>query len=107
MVVSFHEAFGYFASAYGLTIVETVVDAPGQDPSAGEVAALIDEVRTAGVSAILAEAQFPADLVERIAEETGVTVVADLHSDSLGDPPADSYLGMLRADVDAIAAALR
>jgi ABC-type Zn uptake system ZnuABC Zn-binding protein ZnuA len=106
-VVSFHEAFGYFADAYGLTIVDTVVDAPGQEPSAGAVAALIDEIERTGATAILAEAQFPTDLVDRIAEETGATVVADLHSDSLGPRPADTFVGMLRADVDAIAAALR
>lgn len=84
-VVSFHEAFGYFAAAYGLTVVDTVVDAPGQDPSAGEVAALIDEIRASGVRAILAEAQFPTALVERIGEETGATVVAGLFSDSLAE----------------------
>ena len=106
-VVSFHEAFVYFADAYGLTIVDTVVDAPGQDPSAGAVAALIDEIERSGAAAILAEAQFPTDLVDRIAEETGATVVADLYSDSLGPPPADSFVGMIRADVDAIAGALR
>jgi manganese/iron transport system substrate-binding protein len=106
-IVSFHDAFGYFADAYGLTVVDTVVDAPGQDPSAGEVAALLDEIERNGVIAILAEAQFPTDLVDRIAEETGATVVAGLNSDSLGEPPADTYVGLLRADVDAIAEALR
>lgn len=106
-VVSFHDAFGYFADAYGLIVVDTVVEAPGQDPSAGEVAALIDAIRASAVRAILAESQFPTNLVDRIAEETGATVVANLHSDSLGNPPADSYLGMIRTDVDAIAEALR
>jgi ABC-type Zn uptake system ZnuABC Zn-binding protein ZnuA len=105
-VISFHEAFGYFADAYGLTIVDTVVDAPGQDPSAGEVAALIDEIRANDVRAILAESQFPTDLVERMAEETGVVVV-DLYSDSVGEPPVDTYVAMIRFDVDAIADALR
>lgn len=106
-VVSFHEAFGYFADAYGLRIVDTVVEAPGQDPSAGEVAALVDEIRANGVRAILAESQFPTDLVDRIAEETGATVVADLYSDSVGEPPVDTYVAMIRFDVDAIAEALR
>jgi ABC-type Zn uptake system ZnuABC Zn-binding protein ZnuA len=105
-VVSFHEAFGYFAEAYGLTVVDTVVEAPGQDPSAGEVDALIHEIAEHEVRAILAEAQFPTDLVDRIAEETGASVVADLYTDSVGPPPADTYVSMLRADVDAIAAAL-
>lgn len=106
-IVSFHDAFPYFARAYGLTVVGTVVDAPGQDPSAGQVAALIDEIERTGVSAIVSEDQFPADLVEQIAAETGVEVVSDLYSDSLGDPPGDSYVGLIRWDVDRLAEALR
>jgi ABC-type Zn uptake system ZnuABC Zn-binding protein ZnuA len=58
-VVSFHEAFPYFAAAYGLEIVGTVIDAPGQEASAGEVAALIEAIRGEGVSAIFAESQLP------------------------------------------------
>ncbi len=106
-IVSFHDAFPYFARAYGLTVVGTVVEAPGQDPSAGQVAALIDEIEGTGVSAIVSENQFPADLVEQIAAETGVEVVSDLYSDSLGDPPGDSYVGLIRWDVDRLAEALR
>jgi ABC-type Zn uptake system ZnuABC Zn-binding protein ZnuA len=106
-VVSYHEAFGYFADAYGLEVVATVTDAPGQDPSAGDVAALIDEVRATGVRAILAEAQFPTELAERIAEETGIVVVTDLYSDSLGPPPDDSYVGMVRSTASRIAEVLR
>lgn len=106
-LVSYHDAFGYFADAYGLAIVGTVTSAPGQDPSAGQVAALIDEIRALGVRAILAEAQFPTDLAERIAEETGIAVITDLYSDSVGPPPADSYLALMRSDAERIAAALR
>jgi len=106
-VVAFHDAFPYFAAAYGLEVVGTVVEAPGQDPSAGQVTALIDAIQASGVSAILSEAQFPADLVEQIADETGVEVVADLYSDSLGDQPVDSFVGLIRWDVDRIAEALQ
>jgi ABC-type Zn uptake system ZnuABC Zn-binding protein ZnuA len=106
-VVSFHDAFPYFARAYGLELVGVVVEAPGQDPSAGEVAALIDAIDEAGVSAILSESQFPADLVEQIAAETGVVVVADLYSDSLGNPPADSFVGIIAWDVGRLVEALR
>lgn len=106
-VVSFHDAFPYFAAAYGLEVVGVVVAAPGQDPSAGEVAALIDAIRDSGVQAILSEDQFPSELVEQIADETGVTVVADLYSDSVGDPPGDSFVGMIGWDVDRIVDALR
>ena len=71
------------------------------------MAALIDAIQASGVSAILSEAQFPADLVEQIAAETGVEVVSDLYSDSLGDPPATRIVGLIRWDVDRIAEALR
>jgi zinc/manganese transport system substrate-binding protein/manganese/iron transport system substrate-binding protein len=106
-VVSFHEAFPYFAAAYGLEIVGVVVDAPGQDPSAGEIAALIEAIRANDVKAIFSEVQFNPDLADRIAAETGATVVADLYNDSLGDPPVDTYGGMIRYDVERVVEALR
>jgi ABC-type Zn uptake system ZnuABC Zn-binding protein ZnuA len=105
-IVSFHEAFPYLAEAYGLEIVGVAVEAPGQEPSAGEIADLIDAIRTSGVKAIFSEAQFPSDLVDRIAAETGATVEADLYNDSLGDPPVDTYEGMIRWDIEKIVAAL-
>jgi ABC-type Zn uptake system ZnuABC Zn-binding protein ZnuA len=106
-LVSFHEAFPYLARAYGLEIVGVVVDAPGQDPSAGEIAGLVDAIRAAGVKAVFGEAQFSDDLVRTIADETGATVETNLYNDSLGDPPVDSYTGMMRWNVERIVAALR
>jgi manganese/iron transport system substrate-binding protein len=105
-VISFHEAFPYFAEAYGLEIVGTVVEAPGQDPSAGEVAALIDAIEAEGVSAIFTEAQFPTTAAERIGDETGVEIVGGLYTDSVGDPPVDTYAGMMRWNVEQVVAAL-
>ncbi len=89
-VVSFHDAFPSYAAAYGLTVVGTIVAAPGQDPSAGEVADLVAAIRAERVKAIISEAQFSDDLVRTIAEETGATVVSDLYDDTLGDPPVDT-----------------
>jgi ABC-type Zn uptake system ZnuABC Zn-binding protein ZnuA len=106
-VVSFHEAFPYFAAAYDLEIVGVIVDAPGQDPSAGEIAAVVDAIRESGARAVLAEAQFNADLADTVATEAGVTVVRDLYTDSLGDAPVDTYEGMMRWNADRIVEALR
>ena len=106
-IVSFHDALPYFARAFGLEIVGVVVDAPGQDPSAGEIARLVTAIRAAGVRAIFSESQFPPDLARAVADETGAAVVADLYTDSLGDPPADSYTGLIRWDVARIVEALR
>ena len=106
-VVSYHDAFGYFADAYGLEIIGTVTDAPGQDPSAGEIARLIDEIRDLDARAILAEAQFPVQLAERIADDAGIQVVTELHTDSVGPAPLDSFVAILRHDAEQIAEALR
>lgn len=106
LIVSFHEAFPYFAAAYGLTIVGTIVDAPGQDPSAGEIAALVAAIKASGAKAVFGEAQFSPDLVQTVADEAGVVVETDLYNDSLGDPPVDTYEGLIRWDVDRVAEAL-
>lgn len=105
--VLFHNAFPYFARAYGLTIVGVAVEAPGQDPSAGEIAALIDQIKATGVKAIFSEAQFPTTLVDQIARETGATVVSNLYDDTLGDDPVTSYEALIRWDVDQLVTALR
>jgi ABC-type Zn uptake system ZnuABC Zn-binding protein ZnuA len=105
-LVTFHDAFPYFAREYGLEVVGVAVDAPGQDPSAGEIADLVEAIRTSGAKAIFSEAQFPTRLVDQLAAETGATVVADLYDDSLGDPPVTSYEAVIEWDVDQLVQAL-
>lgn len=105
--VTFHDALPYFAKAYGLTVVGVAVEAPGQDPSAGEIAALIDAIRRSGVHAIFSEAQFPTTLIDQIARETGAVVVSNLYDDTLGDDPITSYEAMIRWDVEQLVGALR
>ena len=105
-VVSFHDAFTYFAAAYGLTIDGTVVDSPGQEPSARDVARLTTEIRERHVKAIFGEAQFNPVVVEILANETGAAVVTDLYTDSVGDPPVDTYESVMRWNVDRVVQAL-
>ncbi|HEY6570186.1 MAG TPA: metal ABC transporter substrate-binding protein [Candidatus Limnocylindrales bacterium] len=107
VVVSFHDAFPYFAAAYGLTVVGTIIDAPGQDPSAGQIADLVRAIRASGAKAIFAEAQFSDALVKAVASETGATVVSDLYDDTLGDAPVDTYVGMMTWNADRVVDALR
>ena len=106
VVVSFHDAFPYFAAAYGLTVAGSIVDAPGQDPSAGDIADLVATIRSSGAKAILAEAQFNPRLAETIAAETDAIVVTDLYSDSVGDAPAETYEGLMRWNTDRLVEAL-
>jgi ABC-type Zn uptake system ZnuABC Zn-binding protein ZnuA len=105
-VVSYHEAFPWFAAAYGVDIVGTVLPNPGQEPSAADIAALIEVVRAEAASAIFADSQFPDDLAATISAEAGIPVIRGLHSDSLGEAPADTYEGMMRDNLRLIVEAL-
>jgi ABC-type Zn uptake system ZnuABC Zn-binding protein ZnuA len=106
-LVTSHEAFPYFAARYGFQLIGVITPSPGQEPSAGELAQLIETVKAAHVKAVFSEAQFSPRLSQTLAQEAGVQeVVSDLYSDSLGDAPADSYLGMMRYDVQRIVQAL-
>lgn len=105
-VIAFHDAFPYFADAYGLHIDGTIVAAPGQDPSAGSVADLVTAIRRDGVKAVFTEAQFNDELARAIAAETGVAVVSNLYDDTLGDAPLDTYVAIMRWNVGHVAAAL-
>ena len=106
-LVTFHDAFPYYARAYGVTIVGVAVQAPGQDPSAGYTARLITAIREAGVKGIFSEAQFPTKLVDQLGAETGASVVSNLYDDSLGDDPVTSYEAVIDWDTDQLVAALR
>lgn len=106
-IVTFHDAFGYYARAYDITIVGVAIASPGQDPSAREIAALIDAIRASGVTTVFSEVQFPSKVLANIAAETGATVLADLYSDALGEGPGDTYLGAMRANATAIAASMQ
>lgn len=106
-IVTFHDAFGYFARAYEIEIVGVAVEAPGQEPSAKEIAALINAIKAAGVTSVFSEAQFPSKVLDQVAAETGATVLENLYSDALGDAPANSYLGAMRANASAILASFK
>ena len=106
-LVTSHDAFPYFAKAFGFEIVGFAQPEPDKMPSAGELADLIDKVKSAKVPAIFSEAGVSPQLAETIAKETGARVITDLPTDSLLDRPADSYVGLMRVVVDKIVAALK
>jgi zinc/manganese transport system substrate-binding protein/manganese/iron transport system substrate-binding protein len=106
-LVTFHDAFPYFAEHYGFELVGVIVENVGQEPTASELAALVETVRNAGVKAVFSEAQFSADLARTLADEAGVTqVVTTLYNDTVGPPPTDTYLKMMEWNVNEIVEAL-
>ena len=110
-VVTTHDAFGYLAARYDLEVVGVIV--PGgstlAQPSAAHLAELADLIEREAIPAILAEVGVAADLAATLAAEVGGDVeVVTLHGDALGPPGsgAETYLGLLRTNARAIAAAL-
>ena len=64
-----------------------------------DLAALVETVKAAGVKAIFSEAQFSPELAQALADEAGITnVVTTLYNDTVGPPPADTYLKMMRME---------
>jgi ABC-type Zn uptake system ZnuABC Zn-binding protein ZnuA len=107
-LVTFHDAFPYFAAHYGFELIGVILENPGQEPSAAELADLVRKVKAANVPAVFSEAQFDPKLARTLADEAGVThVVTTLYNDALGPPPADSYIGLMTFDMDEIVKALR
>jgi ABC-type Zn uptake system ZnuABC Zn-binding protein ZnuA len=107
-LVTFHDAFPYFAKHFGFQLVGVILANVGQDPSAADLAALVEKVKAAGVTAVFSEAQFSPKLSQTLAQEAGIkSVVTTLYNDALGPAPADTYLGLMRWNVDQIVAALK
>jgi ABC-type Zn uptake system ZnuABC Zn-binding protein ZnuA len=107
-LVTFHDAFPYFARHFGFKLIGVVVANVGQEPTAADLAALVEKVKAAHVKAVFSEAQFNPKLAQSLADEAGIEqVVTTLYNDALGPPPADTYLGMMRWNMDQIVQALR
>src|SRR6266545_835137 len=107
-LVTSHDAFPYFAKAFGFEVVGFVQPEPDHEPSAQELASLVDTVKDAKVPAVFVETGVSKSLTETLAKEAGVSkVVADLPTDSLLAAPADSYIGLMRVVMDEIVTALK
>lgn len=73
-MITFHEAFPYFAHDFNLEIVGVINREPGSEPTAAELAATIELVRDKNIKALFAEPQYPLNIAETIAAETGAKV---------------------------------
>jgi len=107
-LVTFHDAFPYFARHFGFELIGVVLPNVGQEPTASDLAALVQKVKAAHVRAVFAEAQFNPKLAQTLADEAGISsVITTIYNDALGPPPADSYPGMMRWNVQHIVDALK
>lgn len=105
-LVTTHDAFQYYANAYGLSVVGTLIGISTEEqPSAQTVQQLVTVIRNLGVPAIFAETTINPQLITTVAQEAGVTLAdQELYADSIGEPGSegDSYLRMMAANTRAI-----
>lgn len=107
-LVTNHDAFPYFAREYGFTIIGNLLANPEAQPSAGEIAQLVETIKRENVKAVFSESQFNPKLTQTLADEAGVSVVAGLYTDTLGEPGSAeaTYIDMLRSNMTTIVDAL-
>ena len=108
-LVTDHEAFAYFAERYGFEVVGTVIPAPSTaaEPTARDLAALEDAIRSTGVRAVFVSSVVNPALAQQVAEDTGIRLVT-LYVGSLSGSsgPAPTYLELMRLNARLIAEAL-
>jgi zinc/manganese transport system substrate-binding protein len=108
-VITSHDAFAYFGREYGVVFIAPQGVSTESEPSAGEVARLIRDVRRQSAGALFVENISDPRLIAQIARETGLRPGGKLYSDALSDSAGEaaSYLAMMRHNVTALLAAMR
>src|SRR5690606_28706306 len=95
-VISSHDAFGYFGDAYGVEFIPISGLSNQSEPSARDVARIIELAKNERVSGVFIENMSSSVMAQQIARESGVLMGGTLYADALGpaDQPASTYLGM-------------
>ena len=100
-LVTFHDAFGYFADRYGLKILGFLVEGPEEEPSASALTELVESITELGIPFIFTEPQFSARVIEQIARDTGASI-RTIPSGGLAEE-YPTYVEFLRAIANGIA----
>ena len=107
-VISTHDAFGYFAAAYGIEFIAPEGVSTESEPSARDIAGIITQIKTSKIPAVFLENISDPRLIQRIAAETGAKIGGTLYSDSLsgenGDAP--TYIELVRHNIKTLTSAL-
>ena len=107
-LVTTHNAFGYFGTAYGVDFIAPHGVSTEAEPSARDVARIIAQIRAQKIPAVFLENVTDPRLLERIAQESGARIGGTLYSDALTDAngPAPTYIDMMRHNVKELMTAL-
>lgn len=107
--VTAHDAFGYFGDAYGVTFIPLAALGDTAEPSAKELAAIVDRIRQEERIGVFPEKSSNPKLIEQLGREAGIVVGGALYSDALdtSDEPAGTYLGMFHWNAGQLISALK
>ena len=108
-LLTYHDSWAYFALAYGMEVVGAVQPSHFSEPSAREVAEIIDQIKELGLPAVFGSEEFPSGVLETIAREGNTRYIDELSDDDLPGGPGDaehSYLGLMRRNLMIIVPAL-
>jgi zinc/manganese transport system substrate-binding protein len=107
-IITTHDAFGYFGQAYGFAFIAPQGLSTEAEPSARDVAKLIDQIRREKAPAVFLENISDPRLMQRIAHESGAKIGGTLFSDSLSPPggPAATYIAMMEHNISELKLAL-
>jgi ABC-type Zn uptake system ZnuABC Zn-binding protein ZnuA len=97
-LLTYHDSWAYWADTYGFTVIGAIQPSDFSEPSAKDIADLIEQVKREKVPAIFGSEVFPSDALETIADESGAEYIDDLRDDDLpGEPGGDehSYVGLM------------
>ncbi|MDD5480322.1 zinc ABC transporter substrate-binding protein [Rhodoferax sp.] len=108
-VITSHDAFGYLAARYGITMLAPEGVNTDSEPSAKHVAELIRQIKREKIKAVFVENMSNPKLITQLSQDAGVSVGATLYSDALSAPGgvADTYLKMMHHNVTQLAAGMR
>ena len=107
-IITTHDAFGYFAAAYGVAFIAPQGVSTEADVSARDLAKIIRQIKAQKIPAVFMENVTDPRLMKRIAEETGAKIGGRLYSDALSKPTArpPTYIDMMRHNLKELRGAL-
>jgi zinc/manganese transport system substrate-binding protein len=107
-VITSHDAFGYFAAHYGLTFLAPQGISTETEPSAKQVARLIQQIKREKIRAVFVENMGNPKLIDQLSKDAGAVLGANLYADALSAPdkPGATYLQMMRHNVRELVAGM-
>ena len=100
-LITSHDAFGYFAKAYGMTMIAPQGVSTETEASAKDVAKIIRQIKAEKIPAMFLENVTDPRLIEQISRETDIKIGGKLYSDALSAPDglAGSYIAMMENNI--------